>query len=52
MPPYATISFHKDDILLGPGGFKKQISGFNVERLGNSSRSLALGRPCFEIARE
>src|SRR3546814_8540309 len=40
------------DIVLGPGGFKKQISGFNVERLGNSSRALALGRHAFELARE
>lgn len=40
------------NILLGEGGFKKQISGFNVERLGNSSRSLALGRHCFNLARE
>lgn len=42
---------NKADILLGPGGFKKQISGFNVERLGNSSRALALGRYAFETAR-
>jgi alkylation response protein AidB-like acyl-CoA dehydrogenase len=42
----------KADLLLGAGGFKKQISGFNVERLGNSSRALALGRCCFAIARE
>lgn len=41
----------KKNILLGEGGFKKQISGFNVERLGNSSRSLALGRHCFNLAR-
>jgi alkylation response protein AidB-like acyl-CoA dehydrogenase len=40
------------NVLLGVGGFKKQISGFNVERLGNSSRSLALGRYAFELARE
>ncbi|MEB2399837.1 MAG: acyl-CoA dehydrogenase [Alcaligenaceae bacterium] len=40
------------NVLLGPGGFKKQISGFNVERLGNASRSLALGRHAFNIARE
>ncbi|MBN9410067.1 MAG: acyl-CoA dehydrogenase [Burkholderiales bacterium] len=40
------------NVLLGEGGFKKQISGFNVERLGNSSRSLALGRHCYELARE
>ena len=40
------------NVLLGEGGFKKQISGFNVERLGNSSRSLALGRLAFETARD
>jgi hypothetical protein len=33
----------KGNLLLGAGGFKKQISGFNVERLGNA-RALALGR--------
>jgi hypothetical protein len=41
-----------DGLLLGPGGFKKQISGFNVERIGNSSRALALGRYAFNKARE
>lgn len=42
----------KDNILLGVGGFKKQIAGFNVERLGNSSRALALGRYAYNLARE
>lgn len=42
----------KANVLLGEGGFKKQIAGFNVERLGNSSRSLALGRHCYNLARE
>ena len=41
-----------NNILLGEGGFKKQIAGFNVERLGNASRSLALGRHAFNLARE
>ena len=41
-----------DMVLLGPGGFKKQISGFNVERIGNSSRALALGRYAFLHAKE
>lgn len=40
------------NVLLGPGGFKRQISGFNVERLGNASRSLALGRYAFNQAKE
>jgi alkylation response protein AidB-like acyl-CoA dehydrogenase len=40
-----------ENLLLGEGGFKKQISGFNVERLGNSSRALALGRFAFNRAK-
>ncbi|MNC85656.1 Acyl-CoA dehydrogenase [compost metagenome] len=39
-------------MLLKEGGFKKQIAGFNVERLGNTARSLAFGRYCYEAARE
>src|SRR5487761_1819498 len=41
-----------DNVLLGPGGFKKQMSGFNVERLGNTARSLAYGRYAFNAARD
>ena len=41
-----------DNVLLGPGGFKSQMSGFNVERIGNSARSLALGRYAYELARD
>lgn len=42
----------RENLLLGPGGFKKQIQGFNAERLGNASRALAVGRLAFEIARK
>lgn len=42
----------KANILLGPGGFKKQISGFNIERLGNAARAVAVGRKAFIEARE
>ncbi len=42
----------KENLLLGPGGFKKQISAFNAERIGNTARSLAVGRYAFERARE
>ncbi|MSQ55367.1 MAG: acyl-CoA dehydrogenase [Betaproteobacteria bacterium] len=38
-------------VVLKEGGFKKQIAGFNVERIGNTSRSLALGRYAYEEAR-
>ena len=41
-----------ENVLLGPGGFKKQMAGFNIERLGNSARSLAFGRYAFHKARE
>lgn len=41
-----------EQVLLGAGGFKQQISGFNVERLGNASRSIAVGRYAFDTAVE
>lgn len=41
-----------ENILLREGGFKRQIAGFNVERLGNSSRAVALGRYAYEMARQ
>lgn len=40
------------DVLLRAGGFKKQIAGFNAERIGNAARSFAYGQYCFEAARE
>jgi alkylation response protein AidB-like acyl-CoA dehydrogenase len=40
-----------DMVVLREGGFKKQIAGFNVERIGNAARSLALGRYAYERAR-
>jgi alkylation response protein AidB-like acyl-CoA dehydrogenase len=41
-----------ENVMLKEGGFKKQIAGFNVERIGNTARSLALGRYAYEAARE
>jgi len=41
-----------ENVLLGPGGFKKQMSSFNVERIGNATRSLAFGRYAFSTARQ
>ncbi len=40
-----------ENVLLGPGGFKRQMQGFNAERLGNTARALAVARHAFEIAR-
>ncbi|MBI4205057.1 MAG: acyl-CoA dehydrogenase family protein [Betaproteobacteria bacterium] len=41
-----------EDVLLGAGGFKQQIAGFNAERIGNAARSLAFGRYCYNAARD
>ena len=41
-----------ENVLLREGGFRKQIAGFNVERIGNASRALALGRYAFKAARD
>ncbi len=49
---FSNCRIPKANLLLGLGGFKKQIAGFNVERIGNSSRALAVGRHAYNIARE
>ncbi len=41
-----------ENVMLREGGFKKQIAGFNVERIGNTARSLAFGRYAYEQARQ
>jgi alkylation response protein AidB-like acyl-CoA dehydrogenase len=41
-----------ENVLLAAGGFKKQIAGFNAERIGNTSRALAVGRHAYNVARE
>ncbi|MBM3509284.1 MAG: acyl-CoA dehydrogenase [Alphaproteobacteria bacterium] len=40
------------DVVLKEGGFRKQMAGFNAERIGNSARSVAFGRLAFAIARD
>lgn len=49
---FSNCRIPKANLLLGLGGFKKQIAGFNVERIGNSSRALAVGRHAYNVARE
>lgn len=49
---FDNVHVPKEKILLGPGGFKQQIAGFNVERIGNTARSLALGRYAYNQAVE
>jgi alkylation response protein AidB-like acyl-CoA dehydrogenase len=49
---FEDVRVPQEMVLLGEGGFKKQIAGFNVERIGNTARSLALGRYAYERARQ
>ncbi len=49
---FDNVRIPPENLLLGPGGFKRQIAGFNAERIGNAARALALGRHAFEIARQ
>ncbi|WP_043422449.1 acyl-CoA dehydrogenase family protein [Cupriavidus basilensis] len=49
---FEDVRIPASDVLLGEGGFKKQIAGFNVERMGNTARSLALGRYAYQVARD
>jgi len=49
---FENVFVSADNVVLKEGGFKKQIAGFNVERIGNAARSLALGRYAYERARE
>jgi alkylation response protein AidB-like acyl-CoA dehydrogenase len=46
------VRVEPENVLLGAGGLKRQIAGFNVERIGNASRSLALGQLACDIARD
>jgi alkylation response protein AidB-like acyl-CoA dehydrogenase len=41
-----------ENVLLGRGGFKKQMAGFNIERIGNAARALAFGRYAYNMARD
>src|SRR5258706_8874055 len=41
-----------DMVVMNEVGFKNQIAWFNVERIGNAARSLALGGYAYERARE
>jgi len=40
-----------EDVLLPAGGFRKQIQGFNAERIGNAARSLGVAQCAFDLAK-
>lgn len=49
---FQDVRIPSSQVLLGEGGFKRQITGFNVERLGNAARSIAVGKHAFDLAVE
>ncbi len=49
---FESVYVPPENVLLPAGGFKKQIAGFNAERIGNTSRALAVGRHAYNVARE
>ena len=53
---FDNVPIPAENVLLGEGGFRRQIAGFNVERIGNTTRALALalalGEYCFRQARD
>jgi alkylation response protein AidB-like acyl-CoA dehydrogenase len=49
---FDNVRVPSENVVLGPGGFRKQLAAFNIERLGNAARSVALGRHAFNLARE
>ncbi len=38
----------EDHLLVGPGGFRKLFTGFSIERLGNTTMSLAIGQAALD----
>ncbi|MCP3975772.1 MAG: acyl-CoA dehydrogenase [bacterium] len=37
-----------ENVVIGPGGFGKLFTAFSIERLGNSTMSLAIGQACLD----
>ncbi len=49
---FDNVRIPSENVVLGPGGFRKQFAAFNIERLGNAARSVAVGRHAFNLARD
>ena len=49
---FYNVRIPRDNIVLSAGGFRKQLAAFNVERLGNAARAVAVGRHAFNVARD
>ncbi len=49
---FDNVRISRDNVVLGAGGLRKQLATFNVERLGNAARAVAVGRHAFNVARD
>lgn len=45
---FSDVRIPLDDVILPAGGFKKLFEAFSIERLGNSTMSLAIGQACLD----
>jgi alkylation response protein AidB-like acyl-CoA dehydrogenase len=55
--PYGTLFFDAcrvpvENVLVAEDGFRRMLAVFNVERMGNASRSLGYGQAAFDMAAE
>lgn len=44
------VSVPEENLLIGPGGFRKLFTGFSIERLGNATMSLAMGQAALDLS--
>jgi butyryl-CoA dehydrogenase len=42
------VEVPEDNLLIGPGGFRRLFSAFSIERMGNSTMSLAIGQAALD----
>lgn len=42
------VRLSEDDLVLGPGNFRKLFTNFSIERLGNATMSLAIGQAALD----
>ena len=45
---FDNVKVPAENLLIGPGGFRKLFQAFSIERLGNSTMSLAIGQASLE----
>jgi butyryl-CoA dehydrogenase len=49
---FADVEVPEENLLIGPGGFRKLFTAFSIERMGNATMSLAIGQAALDRAVE